>query len=237
MEDGKQILKYDGVTLPSGGRVRVLARRDELVGIAIRESNDRASLVRRTLGYEEGCDNIILKDTAVGAMGLPELALARSRIGTNLPAVELLASTERREKMAPHKAKKKIKKAKTLLAGFEERMRFLLYGCDSDAAARVAINECNERFIRWLKELGMRHETSGKQLDHDGWTVFYLAAALAVGRDMIIIRTPFESQTPERLVRMQDTINAFGRQEDAAGVFLASSKNCVGAHVCNRWIG
>lgn len=237
MGDGEQLLKYDRVTLPSGARVRAIVRKNDLVGIAIRESNDRAGLIRRTLGYEEGCDNIILKGTAVGARGLPELALTRSRVGTNLSAVELIASTERREKMAPHKAKKKIKKARTLLAGFEERMRFLLYGCDSDAAARVAMDECNDRLIRWLKELGMRHETPGRQLDHDGWTLFYLAAALAVGRDMVIIRTPFESQTPERLVRMQDTINAFKRQEGAAGVFLAPSKNCVGAHVCNRWIG
>ncbi len=237
MENGKHPLKYDRATLPSGGWVRALAKSNEFVGIAIRESDDRTGLIRRTLGYEEGCDNITVKGADVGALSLPELALARSRIGTNIPAVELLASAERREQMAPNKAEKKIKKAKTLLAGFEERMRFLLYGCDSNAVAKKAIDECSERFIRWLRELGMRHEVPGKQLDHDGWGLFYLAAALAVGRDMIIIRTPFESQTPERLVRLQDTINAFRRQEDATGVFLASSKNCVGAHVCNRWIG
>jgi len=154
MEDGEHLLKYDRVTLPSGARVRAIVKKNALVGIAIRESNDRTSLIRRTLGYEEGCDNIILKGAAVDAMGLPELALARSRVGTNLSAVELIASTERREKMAPHKAKKKIKKAKTLLAGFEERMRFLLYGCDSAAAAEAAMDECKDRFIRWLKELG-----------------------------------------------------------------------------------
>jgi len=232
---GETILTVSNLLLPGGLRLRAHLATGELVGIALPQEQQRKALIRRLLGYESGCEGINVRGQEIASLALWQLAKVRPRIGTNLSSAELLATSNLRTKFSPRKPIK-VEKAKNLLAAFQEHVRFLLFGCESEALATLP-TVAGERFVRWSAEFGLRHSIAPSELRMEDWRLFYLATALAVAEDFVVLDAPLEGLDSVRMIRAQDALETFRKTERKAGFFLSPTRTCVGAGLCTRWIG